>query len=306
MLRLVTSLLLAASAASVPLLRPAAPPRQDLGDVRIEAVELRGGVHALFGAGGNVGLFVGDDGAFLVDDQFAPLSEKLLAAVAERTDAPLRFLVNTHWHFDHTGGNENMAGAGAVIVAHENVRERMSVEQVMDSLGRTVPAAPEGALPVVTFRDSVTFHWNDDEVHVFHVPGAHTDTDAVVHFRGANVVHTGDTFFAGTYPFIDFSSGGSIHGMIGAADAVLALCDAETRIIPGHGSVSGRDDLRDFRDMLVTVRDRIQAHVDDGKSLPEIVAARPTQDLDGRWGGGFMEPDQWVALVHAGMVATDG
>ena len=178
---------------------------------------------------------VGKSGTYLIDDQYAPLSDKILAAIKAITPDPVRFVVNTHWHGDHTGGNENMGKAGALLVAHENVRRRMSTEQFMAAMGRKIPPSPEEALPVVTFTDAMTFHWNGDEIRVYHVPPAHTDGDSIVHFVKADVVHMGDIFFNGGYPFIDTSSGGRVDGVIEAADRVLAGIGEKTRIIPGHG-----------------------------------------------------------------------
>jgi glyoxylase-like metal-dependent hydrolase (beta-lactamase superfamily II) len=204
------------------LLLVAAPPAagQDWDAVEIEAQEVADGVYMLTGRGGNLGLFVGEDGVFLIDDQYAPLTDKILAAIGQITTEPVRFVFNTHWHGDHTGGNENLGDAGALLVAHENVRARLSVDQLLERVGRPVseqPAAPEGAWPVVTFTEDVTFHLNGDELHAFHVEHAHTDGDAIVHFRNANVVHMGDTFFLGRFPFIDTATGGSIDGLIAAA-----------------------------------------------------------------------------------------
>lgn len=281
---------------ALPLLAAAQP------KVEIRTEPVRGAVHVLYGRGGNIGLSIGDDGVLMIDDQYAPQSGDILAAVVKLTDEEVRFLVNTHWHQDHTGGNENLGSRGAVIVAHENVRRRLSEDQFVELFNNTVQAAPPAALPVITFTDSLTFHWNGDRVDVAHVPGAHTDGDAILHFRRANVFHMGDCYFNGIYPFIDSASGGSIDGMIAAADRVLAECDDDTRIIPGHGRVSGPEELRAFRAMLVAVRDRIQALMDQGKTREEIVAARPTAEFDPEWGGGFLEPDRWVAIVHAGMV----
>ncbi len=266
-------------------------------NVEIRRTRVADGVYMLEGQGGNIGLSVGDDGVFMIDDQYAPLTPKILEAVAALTDAPVRFVVNTHWHGDHTGGNENLGKAGAVIVAHENVRARMSTEQFVAAFNMRTPAAPEVALPVITFTDSVTFHWNDDELRVFHVEHAHTDGDAVIHFRKANVVHAGDTFFNGMYPFIDAGTGGTVDGMIAATDRILAIANDRTRIIPGHGPLSDRAGLREFRGMLVTVRDRVRRLMDEGQSKEEIIAAKPTRDLDATWGNGFLEPDVWIGIV---------
>ena len=187
---------------------------RDFASVEIASKPIRGGIYLLTGRGGNMAVSAGEDGVFLVDDQYAPLTEKITAAIRQIQDEPVRFVVNTHWHGDHTGGNENLGEAGAVIVAHGNVRLRLSVEQFQKMRERTIPASPEGALPVITFTDAVTFYLNGESVHVFHVPPAHTDGDSVVHFQGADVLHAGDIFFNGTYPFIDIDSGGSIEGMI--------------------------------------------------------------------------------------------
>jgi cyclase len=272
--------------------------QQDFSRVEIKADKLAEGVYMLTGRGGNLGLSVGKSGAFLVDAQYSQLGAKILAAVKAITPEPLRIVVNTHWHSDHVDGNENLARAGALLVAHENVRRRMSSEQFMGIFGRKVPPSPEGALPVVTFTDAVTFHWNGDEIHVFHVDPAHTDGDAVVHFVKADVIHMGDVFFNGGYPFIDTSSGGRIDGVIAAADRVLALAGANTRIIPGHGPLATKADLQSYRDTLSTLRERIAGLKTSGKTRDEAIAAKPTADYDARLGAGFMKPDVWVGLVY--------
>ena len=184
----------------------------------------------------------------MIDDQYAPLSDKILAVVKSITPDPVRFVVNTHWHGDHTGGNENMSKAGAILVAHENVRRRMSSEQFNAVFNNKTPPSPEAALPVVTFAEGVSFFWNGDEVRVFHVPPAHTDGDSIVQFVKADVVHMGDCFFNGSFPFIDTSSGGRVDGYLTAADRVLAGASDKTRIIPGHGPLATKADLQAFRD----------------------------------------------------------
>ncbi len=274
---------------------------QEFDDVEIETIKVSGNVYMLVGRGGNIGLSVGRDGAFLIDDQYAPLTEKISAAVKKVRDEPIRFVINTHWHSDHTGGNENLGKGGSIIVAHENVRRRMSKKHFFKAFNREVPPSPEAALPVITFTDSVTFYFNDDEVRVLHVEPAHTDGDSIVHFRKANVLHMGDTYFNGMYPFIDASSGGSIDGMIAAVDRALGLANKDTQIIPGHGPLSTIAELRAFQGMLKTVRGRMGDLMDKGKSREEIVASKPTKDLDEKWGGGFMEPDAWVGIVYDGM-----
>ena len=294
----------AVAAAAVVVLAAAPLAAQNLDNVQIKTVPVTDGVYMLTGQGGNIGLSIGKDGAFLIDDQYAPLTEKIVNAVTALTDEPIRFLVNTHWHGDHTGGNENMGTSGVIIVAHENVRERMSTTQFIEAFQMTATASPEAALPVITFTDALTFHYNDDVLHVFHVEHAHTDGDAIIHFREANVFHMGDTFFNGMYPFIDVSSGGTIDGMIEAADTVLKLTNRKTKIIPGHGPLGTVKDLRKYRDMLELVRERIRPMMLAGKYRDAVIAAKPTRDLDKKWGRGFMKPDQWVGIVFDGMRNT--
>jgi len=270
--------------------------------VQIRTVKVAEGVYMLMGAGGNIGVSVGSDGVILIDDQFAPLSDKIKAAVAA-LGGPIRFLLNTHWHFDHTGGNENFAKSGVVIVAHENVRRRMSVEQFISALNRREPPSPVAALPVVTFTDAITFYLNGDSINVFHVAAAHTDGDAVIWFRKANVMHMGDTFFNGRYPLIDLSSGGSIDGMVAAADRVLALVDANTKIIPGHGPLADRAALQVYRAMLATVRDRVRQAVAAGQTLAQVQAAKPTAEFDAVWGNGRITPALFVEIVYTDLAA---
>ena len=267
-------------------------------EIQVEVSQVSDGTYMLTGSGGNIGLSVGEDCAFIIDDQFAPLTEKIQKAVASVSNLPIKFVLNTHWHGDHTGGNENFGKAGVLIVAHENVRKRMSSEQFTAAFGRQTPPYPKEALPVVTFTDGVTFHLNGEEIQAFHVPPAHTDGDAVVHFRRQNVVHMGDLFFNGIYPFIDRSSGGSVDGMIAASERVLSMIDNQTKIIPGHGPLGGRAQLQSFRDMLEALRNRMQSMIRSGKSLAEIQQAKPTKDFDEHWGKGFMPPDRFVELIH--------
>ena len=273
--------------------------QQDFSKVEIKTERLADGVWMLTGAGGNIGVSAGTDGVFLVDDQYAPLTDKIRAAVAALSDKQIRFVLNTHWHGDHVGGNENLGKTGVVIVAQENVRKRMSTEQFNKMFDKKEPPSPAAALPLVTFVDAISFHVNGDEVDAFHVPPAHTDGDAIVYFRKANVLHMGDTFFNGMYPFVDLSSGGAVAGMIGACDRGLSMGDASTRIIPGHGPSGNKADLKAFRDMLVASRDAVALLVKAGKTLDEVKAARPTAAYDEKWGKGFLKPDVWVSIVYA-------
>jgi len=285
--------------AALALAPPQAAAQRDFSPIEIRTEQVADGLYVLFGAGGNIGLSVGEDGAFLVDDQFAPLTEKILAAVAEVTDQPVRWVLNTHWHGDHTGGNENLGREGALIVAHENVYRRLNPAEFADLVGRSQQVAPEG-LPVVTFDDRVTFHWNGEDIRVNHMPNAHTDGDALVFFSGADAVHMGDTFFNGRYPFIDVDSGGNVDGVIAIADYVLGHTTGETTIIPGHGEISGRSSLQAYRDMLSTVRERVSGMVADGMTEDEVVAAAPTSDLDATWGE---NPEGFVRGVYVSLTS---
>ena len=269
--------------------------------VQVRSQKLSDNVFMLTGSGGNIGVCFGEDGIFIIDDQFAPLSDKIKKAIVEETKSakPVRFVLNTHWHGDHTGGNENMEKDGAVIIAHENVRKRMSVEHFNEFFKSTTPPSPKAVLPIVTFTQDVTLHLNGDDVHVFHVEPAHTDGDAIIHFTKSNIMHMGDVFFWGLYPFIDVSSGGSLNGMIAAVDNILPLVNDETKIIPGHGKLAGKKELKMYRDMLSSIRDTMMTLIKEGKTLDQIKAAKPTAVFDEQWGKGFLPPDNFVELLYS-------
>jgi len=285
-------------AATLMLTSVALAEEQDWSKVEVKVVPVAGGVSMLVGEGGNIAVTTGKDGVFLVDDQFAPLLPKIRAAVKTLGDGPIRFVVNTHFHGDHTGSNAQLGEAGAVILAQENVRKRLGVERVNSRTRERTPPAPPAAWPLVTYADGVTLYLNGDELEVTHVARAHTDGDSIVRFRKANVVHMGDTFFNGSYPFIDVDSGGSIDGVIAAADRVLPSIDAGTKLIPGHGPLGTKAELQSYREMLAGIRDRVKALIAQGKTLDQVIAARPTAQWDATWGKGFMKPDIFVAFVH--------
>jgi cyclase len=286
------------------LAAPAAAQQQDFSKVEIAATRLAPGLAMLVGAGGNIAVSTGADGPVIVDDQFAPLAPKITAAVKALQDAPIRFVINTHHHYDHTGGNEAFGSAGALIFAHQNVRLRLSKEQVSKLSDFKLPAAPPDALPVVTFGDGVTLHWNGETIRVDHAPHAHTDGDSHVWFESANAVHMGDTFVNGFFPFVDIESGGGIAGLIDSANRVLARAKPDTKIIPGHGPLAAAADLTKFRDMLVDVRARIEKGVASGASLEEFISKKPLADLEAEWGDGFLKTDQVITLIWMNLSAA--
>ncbi len=270
---------------------------------QLNQVHVRGPVYMLQGKGGNIGVFAGRDGFTLIDDQYAPANPQIIAALNKIKRQPVRWVINTHWHGDHTGGNEQLALGGAMIVAHRNARQRLSTDQTMEFFSRTVPASPDAALPVLTFTSDIRFHLDNETVDVVHVANAHTDGDSLVFFARANVIHMGDTFFNGSFPFVDESSGGSISGMIDAVDRALSLADEQTLVIPGHGSLASRVELQNYRDMLATVRSRVHDLKNQGKSLHEIVSQDPTKGYES-FGDGFIKSDDFVRFVFNGVGTT--
>ena len=276
------------------LVCPALAAAQDFDNIQIRTIPVAESIYMLQGSGGNIAVSIGDDGTFIVDDQFAPLTDKIIAAITELTDNPVDFVVNSHWHYDHTDGNENFGRAGAVIVAHENSRRRMETDQIVSLNGRLQEAYSKEGLPKITFGESVRFHYNDNQIDIVHFGPAHTNGDAVVYFRDANVIHTGDVFVRYGLPFIDGPNGGSLEGMIDALWGIAGLIGDDTTIIPGHGQLSTRTDLLQYRSMLVTIRQRIADHIAEGLSEDDVVAANPTR--------GFAQPgagtERWVRAAY--------
>jgi glyoxylase-like metal-dependent hydrolase (beta-lactamase superfamily II) len=283
------------------LLAAAASAQQDFSKVEIQTEKLANTVYMMTGSGGNLGVSVGEDAVFVIDDQFAPLTPKIQAAIAKLSSKPVKFVLNTHWHFDHTGGNENLGKAGVIIVAHENVRKRLSIEGFIAFFGMRTKPEPQIALPVVTFTRDISFHLNGDELVVTHAPRAHTDGDSIVRFGKSNVVHMGDTFFNKLYPFIDTSSGGTVAGVLAAADGVLRTAGDDTKIIPGHGPLASKADLKAYREMLAAVSGNIRGQLKAGKTLEQVIASKPTAMYDAVWGKGFLAPEKFVEMLYGNL-----
>jgi len=279
--------------------------QNDFSGVKIEAKKVTDNIYMLTGAGGNILVCTGEDGVFMVDDQFAPLSDKIKAAIAKLSDHPVKFLMNTHWHGDHTGGNENFGTSGSIIVAHENVRKRMSTEQMMKAFSRTVPASPEAAWPGITFSEDINFYFNDEDIIITHSHNAHTDGDAIVFFPKSNVIHTGDTYFNGRFPFIDLSSGGSINGIIESANRVLFMADEDTKIIPGHGALSNKEEFSAYRNVLMTARDKVQKAIKVGKTLEQMQAEKILDEYDAKWGQNFIKTDKIIDFIYTDLTRED-
>ena len=273
----------------------------DYDAVELELSHVRGQVHMLRGAGGNIGVFAGPEGVFLVDGQFAPLSERIRAEIREISTRPIRFLVNTHFHGDHTGGNVNFGAAGTLIVAHENVRTTLAQPHYIEMIDTRFRAFAPEALPLVTYQAAMSFHVNGERVDVYHAPPSHTDGDSVVYFRGSNVIHMGDIYRTRGQPIFDRNNGGSYEGLIEASNFVLSIVDDDTLIIPGHGVLSSKADLMDVRDIMATVRDRIAEGVTAGLALEEVIASDPSRGFG--WRDGRLTVAETIEWIYAELAA---
>jgi glyoxylase-like metal-dependent hydrolase (beta-lactamase superfamily II) len=267
----------------------------------ITVQKLRGNVSVLMGAGGNIAVLPGHDGKLLIDAGFAGARPKITEALASISSDPIKRLINTHWHFDHTDGNEWLHSAGAAILAHENTRKHLSTDTRVEGWNYTFKASPPGAIPSEVFQTEKTVQLNGATIALKHYPPAHTDGDISVHFTDADILHVADTFWNGYYPFIDYSTGGSIDGMIRATEANLAKVTDKMIVIPGHGAVGDKSHLTFYRDLLVGTRERVAALKKQGKALDEIVAAKPTAATDAEWGNGFRSPKDFIGDVFQGV-----
>jgi glyoxylase-like metal-dependent hydrolase (beta-lactamase superfamily II) len=268
---------------------------------KITTQKLRGNVTALMGSGGNIAVLTGPQGKLLVDSGYSTSQPQITEALAALGADRVTHLINTHWHFDHTDGNEWMHTAGATILAHDKTKERLSTTQTIAAFHATIPASPAGAIPTQTFAETHTLKLNGETLNLAHYRPAHTDTDISIHFKNADVLHAGDTWFNGFYPFIDYSTGGNIDGMIAAADRTLKMTSATTIIIPGHGPIGNKAQLSEYHDMLVAVRESVAGLKKQGKSQEEVIAAKPSAAYDAKWGGGFMKPEVFLGLVYQGV-----
>lgn len=273
----------------------------DFSKVQMKATKVAGNVYMLEGAGGNIGVSVGDDGLLIVDDQFAPLADKIRAALKGLADKKLRFILNTHWHGDHTGGNVAF-GPEATIIAHDNVRKRLATEQKSTVFNTTTPPSPKEALPVITFDQSLAVHFNGEEIRAIHFPHGHTDGDSVIFFSSSNVVHLGDDFFAGRFPFVDLESGGSVEGLVKNIGELVNKIPADAKLIPGHGPISTLDDLKNYHRMLQQTTEIVRGKIAAGKTLDQI-KSEGLPDEWKPWGAGFIKTDRWVETIYKSLTA---
>jgi len=290
-----TLLLVFAAAAAAQAQQP------DYSKVQIKVTKVAGNVYMLEGAGGNIGVSVGDDGLLIVDDQFAPLADKIRAALKGLADKKLRFILNTHWHGDHTGGNAAFGPEGTII-AHDNVRKRLSTEQKSTVFNSTTPPSPKEALPVITFDKTLTVHFNGEEIRAIHFPQGHTDGDSVIFFTSSNVVHLGDDFFAGRFPFVDLESGGTVEGLVRNIGEIITKIPEGAKLIPGHGAISTVDDLKNYHRMLQQTTETVRQKIAAGKTLEQVKSEGLPEEWK-PWGTGFIKTDRWVETIYRSLTA---
>jgi glyoxylase-like metal-dependent hydrolase (beta-lactamase superfamily II) len=267
--------------------------------LEINITKLTDNIYVIQGSTVNVIVSIGNDGVILVDDQYAPVTEKIKSVIANLTGKPIKFVINTHWHPDHTGGNENLGEAGAIIISHENVRKRLSSDQFFEFINMTIPALSEKGLPIITFSESMTFYQNDEEIKITHLDNGHTDGDSAVYFRKNNVIHVSDDFSDRSYPLMDLSSGGSIDGLISSLKKILLMINKDTKVVAGHSEISNQTKVKDYLYMLIDVRDNINNMIKEGKSLDEIIQTKPTSKYDTiYYDHSFIKPKDLVTNIY--------
>jgi glyoxylase-like metal-dependent hydrolase (beta-lactamase superfamily II) len=274
--------------------------------VKIRPVKITENIYMLKGSGGNIGVLIGRDGTLMIDDQFAPLSNKINGAIKTLDPGEIRFLINTHIHGDHSGGNENFTKIGVSIVAHQNVRERMMNPHFESEENKTTPPRDVSAWPVITFTDKMSLHLNEEDIDIIHLNNGHTDGDVIVHFRKANVYHMGDAFVRYGYPYVDLSRGGSYPGFISGLDKMVALMDDNSKVIPGHGEVATKEDVKILRDRLRYIHDQVAAALKKGKKMEEIPGLGITEKYEAEWGKGFIKGKDFVLLMAEDLKKSSG
>ena len=276
---------------------------QDENNITIKTTKLTDSIYMLEGSGGNILVSIGQDGVFMVDDQFAPLTVKIKDAISKITDKPIKFVINTHSHPDHTGGNENLGETGAIIVSHDNVKKRLTTEQFSDFFKRSVPPLSEKCLPIITFSDNMSIYQNDDEINIIHMDNGHTDGDSIVYFTKNNVIHVGDDFSDKAYPFIDISSGGTIDGLISSLKTISLIIKDNTKVISGHAGISNKTKVNEYANMLIDVRNQISQMITEGKSLEDIISLQPTSKYDKiYYDYTNIKPKDFVTLVYQSLI----
>lgn len=267
--------------------------------LELSTTKLTDSMYVIHGSGGNVILSIGNDGIILVDDQYAPITEKMKSVIANITNKPIKFVINTHWHPDHVGGNEKLGEAGAIIISHDNVRKRLSNDQFFELINQTIPALSKKGLPIITFSDNMTFYQNNDEIRISYLDNGHTDGDSAVYFTQNNVIHVGDDFSDRAYPFMDLSTGGSIDGLISSLQSIISMIDNDTKVVAGHSGISNQTKVKDYVGMLIDVRSVISNMIKEGKTLDEIIQSKPTSQYDTTYRDySFIKPKDFVTNLY--------
>jgi len=273
--------------------------------VEFETTKLSDSLYMLKGQGGNIAISTGSDGVFIIDDQVAPVTADLLEEIRTISSQPIRFVINTHYHFDHVGGNEMVSESGSVIIAHNNVRKRMTSAQWSNFMQKSVAAYPQGALPKITFNDQTTLHFNGESATAYHIANAHTDGDAIIHFPKSNVIHMGDIWFNGLYPYVDLDAGGNIRGFHKAVAKAVSLANQQTKIIPGHGPLGTLDELKSYAEFLAEATKNVETLISEGKNLQQIIALKPTAKWDESLGKAWIKPDQFVTMLYNSLMGIN-